>query len=76
MMRVRFLSVALCGLLSGCVTTYNQDRATDLNIAMVQYDHPINGGVLIEALDGFEYIKPYPRYRRFLRQSCDRIWIR
>lgn len=52
MTRVLFLSVALCGLLSGCVTTYNQDRATDLNVAMVQYDHPINGGVLIEALDG------------------------
>jgi len=52
MMRVLLLSVALSGLLAGCVTTYEDDRVTDLNVAVVRFDHPINGGVLIEALDG------------------------
>lgn len=48
----RVLFLACAGLLAGCVTTYIGDRATNGNAAVVRYDHPINGGVLIEALDG------------------------
>ena len=51
-MRRVFCLAVLSGLLAGCVTTYEDDLATDLNVAIVRYDHPINGGVLIEALDG------------------------
>jgi hypothetical protein len=48
----RVLFLACAGLLAGCVTTYADDRATNGNAAVVRYDHPINGGVVIEALDG------------------------
>ena len=51
MRRVLCLAV-LSGVLAGCVTTYEDDRVTDLNVAVVRYEHPITGGVLIEALDG------------------------
>lgn len=51
MTRVLCLALALTGL-AGCVTTYQDDRALGTNLAVVRYDHPINGGVLIDALDG------------------------
>jgi hypothetical protein len=46
------LFLACAGLLAGCVTTYADKRATGANAAIVRYEHPINGGVLIEAVDG------------------------
>jgi len=48
----RVLFLACAGLLAGCVTTYADDRATNGSAAVVRYDHPINGGVVIEALGG------------------------
>jgi hypothetical protein len=50
-MNHRVLFLACAGLLAGCVTTYSDPRGTS-NAAVVRYDHPINGGVQIEALDG------------------------
>jgi hypothetical protein len=48
----RVLFLACAGLLAGCVTTYLDDRAINGHAAVVHYAHPINGGVVIEALDG------------------------
>lgn len=46
------LALACAGMSAGCVTTYEDGHLRGGEAAVVRHEHPIESGVVIDALDG------------------------